>query len=134
MSSLISARRQSDIKPAPEAPIVGALARATLKQLASAPFFAGIPSAMDGGAMPGITIHDIDDELEANLRTRASRHDRSVEDEAHEPLNAAESSEDAVHDPRGLADAIRARIDPLGGVDLDLPVRRMINRHVDLDA
>ena len=84
--------------------------------------------------MPGITIHDIDDELEASLRTRASRHDRSIEDEAHEALNAAESSEDAVQDPRGLADAIRARIDPLGGVDLDLPVRRMINRHVDLDA
>jgi plasmid stability protein len=134
MSSLITASRHSDIKPVPEAPIVGALARATLKQRASGPFYTGIPSALDGGAMPGITIHDIDDELEADLRTRASRHDRSIEDEAREALDAAESNEDAVQDPRGLADAIRARIDPLGGVDLDLPVRRMINRHVDLDA
>ena len=66
--------------------------------------------------MTSITIPNIDDALQASLRTQAADHGRSMEDEArailrsaldHEPLRAG-----------GLVASIRAKIAPLGGVDL----------------
>ncbi|MET0545803.1 MAG: plasmid stabilization protein [Caulobacterales bacterium] len=63
-----------------------------------------------------MTIRNIDDALKARLRVRAAQHGKSMEDEARDILRSALSTEET--GARNLADAIRARIEPLGGVDL----------------
>jgi plasmid stability protein len=71
--------------------------------------------------MASMTIRDIEDSLKARLRVRAAKHGRSMEDEARDILRAALSAQP----PRAksLVDSIRARIEPLGGVDLEIPPR-----------
>jgi len=80
--------------------------------------------------MTSLTITGLDETLAARLRESAVRHGRSAEDEARAILETALAST-----PEGLfgewpagtgADMwrdIRARIDAVGGVDLDLPPR-----------
>jgi plasmid stability protein len=74
--------------------------------------------------MASMTIRNLDDRLKAKLRVRAASHGHSMEDEVRDILRAALSDPE----PGGatLVDAIRARIAPLGGVDLDQPPREAI--------
>lgn len=67
-----------------------------------------------------ITIRNLDDEVKTRLRVRAAAHHRSMEEEARLILRDAVGHKKA---PRNLASAIRARIAPLGGVELELPPR-----------
>jgi antitoxin FitA len=71
-----------------------------------------------------MTIQDIDEQLETRLRMQAARHGRSMEDEARDILRAALSTDPGAG--RNLADSIRSRIEPLGGVELELPKRDAI--------
>lgn len=71
--------------------------------------------------MPSITIRKLDEQTKARLRVRAAHHQRSMEEEARNILRAALAREAAP--PRNLAEAIRRRFEPLGGVELPLPVR-----------
>ena len=71
--------------------------------------------------MPSITIRNLDEQTKARLRVRAAHHQRSMEDEARNILRAALAREGA--SPRNLADAIRRRFKPLGGVELAFPAR-----------
>ncbi len=71
-------------------------------------------------AMASITIRNLDDDVKTRLRVRAAEHHRSMEEEARLILREAVQQKKT---PRNLADAIRARITPLGGVDLELPPR-----------
>ena len=71
--------------------------------------------------MPSITIRKLDEQTKARLRVRAAHHQRSMEDEARNILRAALAREAAT--PRNLAEAIRRRCEPLGGVELPLPAR-----------
>ena len=74
--------------------------------------------------MASITIRRLDDAVKARLRMRAARHGRSMEEEARQVLSAALADE-----PKralNLAASIRRHIEPLGGVDLELPVREPI--------
>lgn len=82
--------------------------------------------------MATMTIRNIDDQLKARLRVQAALHGRSMEDEARDILRAALS----VEPTRGgtLVDAIRARIEPLGGVELELPAREPVREPPDLGA
>ena len=73
------------------------------------------------GAMTTMTISDIDDRMQARLRAQAALHGHTVEDEARDILRAALSVEPANGD--ALVAAIRAQIEPLGGIDLVLPER-----------
>ncbi len=66
--------------------------------------------------MATITISNLDDALERRLRTQADSHGRSVEDEARDILDAALNREPLR--AGGLVASIRAKIAPLGGVDL----------------
>ncbi len=66
--------------------------------------------------MASITIPDVDDGLESRLRTRATAHGRTLEDEARDILQAALDREPLR--AGGLVASIRAKIAPLGGVDL----------------
>jgi plasmid stability protein len=71
-----------------------------------------------------ITIRKLDDRTKARLRVRAARHGRSMEEEARTLLRAA--LQDDPPAAVNLADAIRARFRPLGGVELRLPPREAI--------
>jgi plasmid stability protein len=82
--------------------------------------------------MATMTIRNIDDQLKARLRVQAALHGRSMEDEARNILRTALSAEPA--SGQSLVDAIRARIEPLGEVDLELPAREPMRAAVDLGA
>jgi plasmid stability protein len=71
--------------------------------------------------MASITIRKLDEQTKARLRVRAAHRQRSMEDEARNILRAALGEEDSA--PRNLAETIRRRFRPLGGVDLRVPVR-----------
>jgi len=68
-----------------------------------------------------ITIRKLDEQTKARLRVRAAHRKRSMEDEARNILRAALAEETAT--PRNLAEAVRRRFRPLGGVELRLPLR-----------
>ncbi len=70
--------------------------------------------------MASITIRSLDDDVKAQLRARAAENGRSVEEEARLILRDAVGRRKP---PLNLASAVRARIAPLGGVDLELPPR-----------
>lgn len=73
--------------------------------------------------MAAMTIRNLDDDLKTRLRVRAARHGQSMEEEARSILRAALAGR--VEDDSGatLYAAIRARVEPLGGMDLALPPR-----------
>lgn len=67
--------------------------------------------------MATITIRNIDDTLKQRLRVRAAEQGRSMEDEARDILRSTLSTQPS--QPRSLVASIRARIEPLGGVELE---------------
>jgi plasmid stability protein len=71
--------------------------------------------------MASITIRNLDDTLKRKLRLRAAHRNRSMEDEARDILRTALAQEPA--GTRHLVDEIRELVEPLGGVDLELPPR-----------
>ena len=71
--------------------------------------------------MGSITIRNLNDDVKRRLRIRAADHGWSMEEEVREILRKV-TGETAP--PVNLATSIRARIAPLGGVDLDLPTRK----------
>jgi plasmid stability protein len=74
--------------------------------------------------MASITIRRLDDGVKAKLRVRAARHGRSMEEEAREILKSGVGAKPA---PKlNLADAIRRRFAPLGGVELTIPRREAV--------
>ncbi len=76
--------------------------------------------------MASITIRNIDDTLKGKLRVRAAEHGRSMEEEVRDILRTALAHERRA--PTNLADAIRRRIAPLGGVDLEPLPREPVRR------
>ena len=66
--------------------------------------------------MTSIMIRRLDDSVKARLRIRAAKHGRSMEEEVREILKATLAGEEAPQPD--LAESIRNRIDPLGGVNL----------------
>ncbi|SAK71719.1 plasmid stability protein-like protein [Caballeronia temeraria] len=81
--------------------------------------------------MVAMTIQDIDEQLETRLRIQAAKHGRSMEEEARDILRTALSTEPV--QGTSLVDSIRARIDPLGGVELELPRRDAIRNPTGFD-
>jgi plasmid stability protein len=77
-----------------------------------------------------MTIRGLDDQVKQRLRVRAARNNRSMEEEVRAILKAAVASESAKS--KSLIKAIRARIEPLGGIDLEIAPREGI-RGVKLD-
>ena len=72
--------------------------------------------------LASITIRRIDDGLKRQLRIRADEHGHSMEEEARRILCTALTGQPTP--PANLAQAIRARFAPLGGVELDIPPRQ----------
>lgn len=71
--------------------------------------------------MASITIRNLDEQTKTRLRVRAAHHKRSMEEEARHILRATLAEERSI--PGDLAQAIRRRFEPLGGVELPLPPR-----------
>jgi len=71
--------------------------------------------------MASITIRNLDDAMKGRLRVRAARHGRSMEDEVRHILRTALA--ETPPQAGNLADAIRRRFEPLGGVELKIPPR-----------
>ena len=74
--------------------------------------------------MPSITIRNLDQQTKSRLRIRAAQNNRSMEEEARNILRAALARKARMS--RNLAEAIRRRFEPLGGVDLQLPPRELM--------
>lgn len=81
--------------------------------------------------MGSITIRNLDDPLKAELRIRAARHGRSMEEEVRAILREAISSPPApgIH----IVDAIRRRMAAVGGVDLGEIVREPMREPPDFE-
>jgi plasmid stability protein len=76
--------------------------------------------------MASLTIRRLNEGLKSRLRLRAAHHGRSMEEEAREILK-----KDLTRQPvtvRNLAEAIRSRLAPLGGVELPVQKRELIRR------
>ena len=82
--------------------------------------------------MASITIRDIDERFKARLRVQAAHHGRSVEEEARDILRTALST--GRSRKGSLVACIRARIEPLGGVELEIAPREAIREPVNLDT
>jgi plasmid stability protein len=78
-----------------------------------------------------MTIRNLDDQLKARLRVRAAKHGHSMEDEARDILRAALFTQSSR--ARTLVDAIRARIEPLGGIELEIGPREPIREPIKLE-
>jgi antitoxin FitA len=80
-------------------------------------------------AMASMTIRNIDEHLKQRLRTRAAEHGRSMEDEARDILRSALATKPSA--TSNMAAAIRRRIQPVGGVELEIPPREAVRSPVD---
>jgi antitoxin FitA len=80
--------------------------------------------------MASMTIRNIDEQLKARLRIAAAQHGRSMEDEARDILRIALSTQQP-GSQQSIAESIRRRIQPLGGVELNLPAREPAREPVD---
>jgi len=69
--------------------------------------------------MASITIHDVGDDLKQRLKERAAAHGRSVEAEARGILEDVLGTGSPAAAPGNLAEAIRAIVEPLGGIELE---------------
>lgn len=74
--------------------------------------------------MASITIRRLDESVKKRLRLRAAQHGTSMEDEARRILRAA-LADQGVRLP-DLAQAIRRRFEPLGGLELQVPPRQQM--------
>jgi plasmid stability protein len=79
--------------------------------------------------MAAITIRKLDEKIKARLKIRAAQHGRSMEEEVREILRSALISQPNLKD--NLADIVRRRFAPLGGVELELPPRDPIREPPD---
>jgi plasmid stability protein len=71
--------------------------------------------------MASLTIRNLDDRLKKKLRMRAARYGRSMEEEARQILATGLSQEATA--ASNVADAIAAIVDPIGGLQFDVPKR-----------
>jgi plasmid stability protein len=81
--------------------------------------------------MASMTIRNLDDKLKARLRVQAAKHGRSMEDEARDILRAALST--ASSRTTNLVKSIRRRVEPLGGIELQIAPREPMRESVSLD-
>lgn len=73
-----------------------------------------------------ITIPDVDEVLKRRLQARADIHGKSVEDEARDILRQALGTQALEPGPANLYAAIRSIVEPLGGVELEIPPRELV--------
>jgi antitoxin FitA len=82
--------------------------------------------------MATLTIRNLDAVVKQRLRVLAARHGRSMEAEARSILSGAVAG-DREQPELNLAEAIRRRFAPLGGVDLELPPAELVDAPPSFD-
>ncbi len=80
--------------------------------------------------MASISIRNLDEVIKDRLRIRAAMNRRSMENEAREILRAALSEKPP--SDTDLATAIRRRVRPFQGIDLEIPEREAIREPPDV--
>jgi antitoxin FitA len=73
-------------------------------------------------SMSSITIRNLDPAIKERLRIRAAEHGHSMEAEVRRILQTTLKTPDR-QPQRNLYERIRARVEPIGGIDLELPPR-----------
>lgn len=73
--------------------------------------------------MASITIRNLDERVKRRLRVRAASSGCSMEEEARRILRAVLEADAA---PSDLVASIRARVEPLEGIELTLPPREPV--------
>ncbi|MDQ3558197.1 MAG: plasmid stabilization protein [Pseudomonadota bacterium] len=73
--------------------------------------------------MGSVFIRNVDDQLKARLRVQAAEHGRSMEEEARVILREALETPAPTYT---LAQSIREKFAPLGGVELQIPPRELM--------
>lgn len=81
--------------------------------------------------MASMTIRNLDEKLKARLRMQAAKHGRSMEDEARDILRSALSTVSTR--TVTLAKSVRRRIEPLGGVELQIAPREPMREPLILE-
>lgn len=81
--------------------------------------------------MASIVIRGLEDSLKSRLRVRAAEHGRSMEDEARAIIREALALNKPIRP--NLAEAIRRRVEPLGGVELEIAPREAIRGRSGLE-
>ncbi|MBI4724477.1 MAG: plasmid stabilization protein [Rhodomicrobium sp.] len=76
--------------------------------------------------MTSIIIPNVDDTLKRRLQARAEKHGKSVEAEARDILREAVGWGEPELHPKNLYAAIRSIVEPLGGIDFELPPREPV--------
>jgi plasmid stability protein len=79
-----------------------------------------------------LTIRKLDTGIKERLRVRAAQHGRSTEAEVRAILHEAVAGDRSQPEP-SLAEAIRRRFAPLGGVDLELPPDEFVDAPPSFD-
>ena len=82
--------------------------------------------------MASITIRNLDDDLKRRLRIRAAQNDRSMEEEAR--LILKDGLESKYLTGADFWRAIRAIVEPIGGIELDIPPREPMREPPDFSA
>jgi plasmid stability protein len=79
-------------------------------------------------SMDTLTIPNVDDNLKQRLKLRAAKHGQSIEVEAGDILRSALGGSASAQVPvtGNIADAIRAIVEPLGGIELEIAPRKPI--------
>ena len=81
--------------------------------------------------MASLTIRDLDDSVKSKLRVRAAQRGRSMEEEARHILRPALA--ESPTEPVNLYEAIRRVVEPLGGIELELPPREKMREPPTFD-
>jgi len=74
--------------------------------------------------MSSITVRNLDPAIKERLRVRAAQHGHSMEAEVRSILQTT-LKEVEQRSKRNLYERIRARVEAVGGIELDLPPREM---------
>lgn len=85
--------------------------------------------------MATLTIRKVDPEVQKRLRVRAALNGRSMEAELRQILEDAVGASPLPKAETGLdlAEAIRRRFAPFGGVELDIPPRELAREPPDFE-
>jgi plasmid stability protein len=86
----------------------------------------------EAATMATLTIRNVDAGVKERLRVRAARRGRSMEAEARSILSEAVAGDRDQPEPN-LAETIRRRFAPLGGVDLELPPAEFVDAPPSFD-
>ena len=82
--------------------------------------------------MATLTIRNLDDHVRQELRLRAARHGRSMEEEVRAILRETIRNEPGAEaETPGVGTRIHQHFAPLGGVELELPLRASLAEAAD---